>query len=99
MSPANIESSNHRKQSLTPPRGDAYNSDPSKRRVAAVKLALVDRNDTLEGRARNRRVELSRNGKVWISKTKDLVLPQKWRWTWVPGARGKQIIVFDYTKK
>jgi outer membrane protein OmpA-like peptidoglycan-associated protein len=61
--------------------GDTYNLDLSKRRAAAVKLALVnrfqisadrlltegfgqrrpvDRNDTLEGRARNRRVELTR---------------------------------------
>jgi outer membrane protein OmpA-like peptidoglycan-associated protein len=61
--------------------GDAYNLDLSKRRAAAVKLALVthyhiaadrlstngygasgpiDTNDTLEGRARNRRVELTR---------------------------------------
>jgi outer membrane protein OmpA-like peptidoglycan-associated protein len=59
--------------------GDPYNLDLSKRRSAAVKLALTsrygiganrlqttgfgasspkDRNDTMEGRARNRRVEL-----------------------------------------
>ena len=61
--------------------GDPYNLDLSKRRAAAVKLALitqyhitperlstdgfgasrpVDTNDTLAGRARNRRVELTR---------------------------------------
>ena len=91
--PVSIESLNHREQSPAPSRGDAYNLDLSKRRVAAVKQALVDRfqirrdrlltdgfgmrrrvdrNDTLEGRARNRRVELSRDGKVRISKNRRL---------------------------
>lgn len=97
--PANIKSSNHRKQSLTPPRGDVYNLDLSKRRVAAVKQASVDRNDALEGRARSRCVELSRDGKVWISKTEGLVLQQKRRWDMSATGKGEQIIVFDYTKK